>query len=250
MKLKNKVAIVTGSSRGIGKACALELAKQGAKIVINYAHSAKKAEQVVKKIQKLKSQAIAIQCDVTNLDDIKNLVKTTIKKFKRIDILINNAGVFIPLPISKTKEQDWDLTHKINLKGYYFMIKEVLEYMKKKKQGKIINISSIAGIIGIENSTAYCSSKGGVIALTKSLAVELAKFNINVNAICPGLIETDMTKGILTNKKTKTELVAKIPLKKVGKPEYIGKAAVFLASKDAEYITGHSLIVDGGWVIN
>lgn len=250
MKLKNKVAIVTGSSKGIGKACALELAKEGANIIVNYAHSEKEAIKVVKQIKKLNRKAIAVKCDVLKLEEIKNLVQIAIKKFKKIDILVNNAGVYYPSPILDSNEKDWDLTQKINLKGYYFMIKEVVKHMKKRGKGKIINISSIAGIVGVNNSSIYCASKGGVIAMTKALALELANDNIHVNAICPGLIKTDMTKGILKDSKMKKIFMSNIPLGKEGKPENIGKPAVFLASDDSEYITGHSLVIDGGWTIH
>jgi len=247
MKLKNKIAIVTGASRGLGKACALELAKEGANVVIDYVSSGPKAEAVVKQIKKLGRKSIAIQADVSKTEDATKLIKETIKKFGRIDILVNNAGIYKAAPADKTGDDLWNATININLKGEFNCTREAIKYMKKAKSGKIVNISSIAGLVGFSDSAAYCASKGGVAAMTKELALELAPFNINVNAICPGVMKTDMTKDMLNDKKTLQMFKANIPLQGPGEPADIGKAAAFLASQDAKYITGHLLVVDGGW---
>lgn len=247
MKLKNKVAIVTGASRGIGKACALELAKEGAHVVINYVSSAKKADTVVKQIKKLGRKAIDVRCDVSKDEEVKNLIATAVKKFGRVDILINNAGIYMAGPIEKTSEDIWNAVINTNLKGAFLCSREAVKQMKKQKRGAIINISSIAGIVGFRDSSAYCASKGGIANLTRELAIELAPHNIRANAICPGVIATDMTKGMLSNPKTMKSLISNILMKRPGKAEEIGKAALFLASEDSSYMTGQLLVVDGGW---
>jgi len=247
MKLKNKIAIVTGAGRGIGKSIVLELAKEGANVVVSDI-DLKECQNVYNEIKNIGSDAIAIKCDVSKKSDVDSMVKKTIQKFKRIDILVNNAGVFLTKPFIRMTEKDWDFVLDINLKGVFFCTNVVAKQMLKQKSGKIILISSVAGKVGIMNASAYCASKAGIISLTKELAVELSLYNINVNAIAPGVIATRMTKDMLKDEKTKEVLLKKTPLGRVGKPEEISKAVVFLASGDSDFVTGHTLVVDGGWL--
>ncbi len=248
MKLKNKVAIITGSQRGIGLGIAEEMAKEGANVVISDLDQ-NNCEQVCQTLQKKYNiKTLAVKCDVSKKKDVDNLIEQTIKKFKRIDILVNNAGIVRFGPLLQKTEQDWDATLDINLKSVFLCTQAAAKYMIKQNSGKIISIASIAGIVGFENISDYCASKGGIINLTKELALELAKYNINVNAIAPGVIETKMTEGMLKDANSRKNLLAQTPLGRVGQPQDIGKAAVFLASEDANFITGHTLVVDGGWL--
>lgn len=247
MKLKNKIAIVTGSRRGIGRSITLELAKEGAKVVVSDI-DLKECQNVCDEIKKTGSDAIAVKCDVSKKRDVDAMVKKTIQKFKRIDILVNNAGVFLMKPFVQMTEKDWDFVLDINLKGVFLCANAVAKQMVKQKGGKIISIASIAGEVGFMNSSAYCASKAGIINLTRELAMELSPHNINVNVVAPGVIATKMTEDMLKDKKTKEVLLANTPLGRVGNPEEIGKAAIFLASNDSNFITGHTLVVDGGWL--
>jgi len=241
--LKEKVAVVTGAARGIGQSIAIELARQGANVVVS---DIIPGNVTVNKIKALKRKAIYVKTDVSNKKQIENLIQQTIKKFKKIDILVNNAGIFITGATSKVSEEDWNKTIDINLKGYFLCSQAALKYMKKGSC--IINISSVAGIGGYAQAAAYCASKGGIRLLTKSLAAEYSPLGIRVNSIHPGVIETAMTKGILANKKAKQGMLAKLPLKRIGKPIDIAGPVVFLASDASSYITGEEIIVDGGWV--
>ena len=248
MKLKNKIAIITGARRGIGFGIAEEMAKEGATIIISDIDE-KECQKACKKIeQKYKTKTLAIKCDVSNKNEVDNLINQTIKKFKRVDIMVNNAGIAIQKPFIHTTEEDYDLTLNINLKGVFLCSQAAAKQMIKQKSGKIISTASIAGLVGFGNISAYSASKGGIIALTKELALDLGKYNINVNAIAPGIIKTKMTEAMLKDKKTKEGLLAQTPLGKIGSPNDIGKAAVFLASDDANFITGQTLVVDGGWI--
>ncbi|MBU1974213.1 MAG: 3-oxoacyl-ACP reductase FabG [Nanoarchaeota archaeon] len=244
MKLKNKVAIVTGGERGIGFGIAQELAKEGANVVI----CSPNLKGCQKACHKLKTKTLAIQCDVSKKDEVDNLVKETLKKFKKIDILVNNAGVVRFGPILKKTEADWDFTLDINLKGVFLCIKAVAEHMIKRKKGKIISLASIAGFVGFDNIADYCASKGGIIAMTKELALELSPLGINVNAIAPGIIRTPMTAGMLKDPKQRKALLAQTPIGRVGEPKDIARAVVYLASSDSDFVTGHTLVVDGGWL--
>ncbi len=247
MKLENKVAIVTGSRRGIGKAIALELAKNGANVVVSDINL-EEQKQVVKEIKELGQKALAIKADVTSNKEVENMVQKTIDTFGKIDILVNNAGVFVQKPFQEMTEKDWDKVLDVNLKGNFLCTKAVSKHMIKQESGKIISIASIAGEVGFRGSSAYCASKAGIVNLTKELALELAPKNINVNAIAPGVIKTKMTESMLADKKQRKALMNNIPFNRVGEPEDIGKAALFLASSDSDYITGHTLVVDGGWL--
>ena len=242
--LIGQTAIVTGSARGIGQSIAVELARQGADVVVA---DIIQGNATVNKIKALKRKSFFVKVDVSKKEEIENVVMETIKKFKKIDILVNNAGIFQLNPSETLKEEDWERTININLKGYFLFAQCVGRHMLKRKKGSIINISSVAGIRGYSQAVAYCSSKGGINLLTKSLAADWSPHGIRINNICPGVIETAMTKDILANKKTKQGMLMKIPLKRTGKPIDIAGGAVFLASDASSYITGQELVIDGGW---
>ena len=247
MDLKNKIVIVTGSRRGIGKVIALRLAKAGANVVVSDINI-DDCNKVVEEIKTIGGNALAVKADISNPEEVKNVVKSTVKRFGKVDILVNNAGVYMQKPFTDVAEQDFDKILDINLKGVFLCSKAVVPEMIKQGKGKIINITSIAGQVGFANSSAYCASKGAIINLTRELALELAQYKINVNAIGPGVIETAMTKDLLKDEATKETLLANIPLNRIGKPEDIANAALFLASDNADYITGITLFVDGGWL--
>jgi len=244
MILKNKIALITGSSRGIGNATALLFAKEGAKVVINYLSSEKEAISVVEEIKKIGSEAIAIKCDVSQEDQVKEMVQKTISKFGKLDILVNNAGVVFDVPFFKKSVEQWKRTLDVNLLGTFLCSKYVSIHMLKNNYGKIVNVSSINGLTFFSpDSMDYDASKAGIIVLTKNLAKELAP-NIQVNSVAPGWVYTDMNKDLpmdfIENEKNN------IPLKRFAKPEEIAKSILFLVSDDTSYITGTVLKVDGG----
>lgn len=248
-EVKNKKALVTGASRGIGKGIALALATQGADVAVNYRSKADEAEAVVKQIKKMGRDSFAVQADVANSSAVKRMFEEVKEKWGRLDILVNNAGIVAFSNFEAITEEEWDKILAVNLKGQFLCSKEAVYLMKPGS--RIINIASIAsgGVgVGFRNTAHYTASKGGIVALTENMAIDLAGKGINVNAIAPGVIETDMTRGILADEKTKGGLMARIPKGRVGKPEDIGTAAVFLASDEADYITGTVLYVDGGWL--
>ncbi len=245
--LLGRVAIVTGARRGIGKAIALKLATGGAKVVVTDL-SKEDCQKVVDEIQQLGSEGLALALDVTNEENIKGVIAATKEKFGKIDILVNNAGIFIQEELDQMDSQKIEKELAVNLKGAILCTKYIIPEMKNQNYGKIVNIASIAGFVGFEISSVYCATKGGLIAMTKELAIELGKYKINVNAVAPGVIATDMTKNILGNEESQKALLSKIPYGRVGKPEDIANAVAFLASDEAEYITGHTLVVDGGWI--
>ncbi|HOG15664.1 MAG TPA: 3-oxoacyl-ACP reductase family protein, partial [Candidatus Absconditabacterales bacterium] len=240
MKFKNKVAIVTGSSRGIGKATALELAKNGASVVIS-STKLENCTKIVKEIEDFGGKAIAVKCDVSNSKDVKNLVDTTIKNFGKIDILVNNAGIGPTKAFEELTEEERDFVININLKGVFLCTNNVIKYMLKQKSGKIISISSILGKRGFAHASSYCTTKAAVINLTRSLAIEYASRNININAVAPGFIRTDMTKESLENDEVSKMLLNHTPAGRFGEAEEIAKAVAFLASDDASYIHGETL---------
>lgn len=243
-KLDGKTAVVTGASRGIGRAIAIELAKEGANVVVNYSGSKEKAEQVVEEIKKLGTKAISVQANVSDAESVQNLMKEAIEQFGSIDILVNNAGITRDNLIMRMKEEEWDDVINTNLKGVFLATKAVTRQMMKQRSGRIINISSVVGVLGNAGQANYVAAKAGVIGLTKTTARELASRNILVNAVAPGYIATEMTEALPEDvKKTITD---QIPLSKIGNPEHIAKAVVFLASDDASYITGQTIHVDGG----
>jgi len=247
MDLKNKVAIITGSRRRIGKAIALALAKAGANVVVSDINL-DDCNKVVEEIKAINGNALAVKADVSNPEDVSHMINLTTEKFGKVDILVNNAGIYMQKSLTDFTEQEFDRVLDINLKGVFLCSKAAVPEMIKQGKGKIINIASIAGQVGFANSSAYCASKGGIINMTRELALELGQYKINVNAIGPGVIETPMTKDLLEDKATKETLLANIPLNRIGKPEDIANAALFLASDNSDYITGITLFVDGGWL--
>lgn len=248
MGLSEKVALITGSARGIGKAIALELANHGAKIVINDILPKNEIDKTLEEIRKSDDQAIGIRADITIFKEVESMVKEIISKFGKIDILVNNAGIIRDSLLIRMKEEDWDAVININLKGTFNCSKTVAKYMMRQKSGgKIVNISSVIGLVGNIGQANYAASKAGIIGLTKSIAKELALRNINVNAIAPGFIETDMTKRL--SEKVRKDLQQQIPLKRLGTVKDIAKVVYFLVSDNANYITGQVINVDGGMVM-
>lgn len=246
-KLEGKVAVVTGASRGIGRAIALKLAEEGAKVVVNYSGSQAKAEEVVAKIQESGGEAIAVQASVSQTEEVTTLMDTAVKTFGSLDILVNNAGITRDNLLMRMKEDEWDDVLDTNLKGVFLCTKAVTRQMMKQRAGRIINISSIVGVAGNAGQANYVAAKAGVIGLTKTTAKELASRNILVNAIAPGFIETEMTDQLPED--IKQGMLTQIPLAKLGQPEDIAKAVAYLASDDANYMTGQTLHIDGGMVM-
>ena len=245
--LAGKVALVTGASRGIGKAIACKLAREGAKVIINYNGSKEKAEAVKSEIEAAGGQAEVYQCDVSDYTACETFIQTVIKEEGSLDILVNNAGITKDGLLMKMSEEDFDKVLDTNLKGAFNTIRFASRQMLRQKGGRIINMSSVVGVSGNAGQANYAASKAGVIGLTKAAARELASRGITVNAIAPGFIETDMT-DVLSDK-VKEASEAQIPLGHFGKPEDVAAAAAFLASEEARYITGQVLRVDGGMVM-
>ena len=245
--LEGKVAVITGSERGIGKGIVMAFAKAGANVVVT-CPSKEKCDPACKELEKLGVKKLAIGCDVSREKDVENLVRQTVKKFGKLDIFVNNAGVLIQKPVHEVSEKEWDWLMDINLRGVFYGTKHAAAQLKRQgKGGSIINIASIAALIGYPMLTTYSASKGGIVAMTRAAAMELAPYKIRVNAICPGLIETEMTEGMLKDKKAREGMMARIPLKIVGQVEDIGAGALYLASDEARHVTGISLVIDGGW---
>lgn len=245
--LTGKNALVTGAGRGIGKAIALELAAKGAFVIVNYNGSKEAAEQTVAEIKAAGGDAIAYQCSVSDYEACGAMITALIKDYAHIDILVNNAGITRDGLLMKMSEEDFDAVINTNLKGCFNTIRHMSRYFLKQRAGKIINISSVSGILGNAGQANYSASKAGVIGLTKAVARELASRGINVNAVAPGFVETDMTDALSDS--VKENLKSQIPLGKIGHPQDIAKAVAFLASPDANYITGQVLSVDGGMAI-
>ncbi len=247
MKLKDKIALVTGSSRGIGRAVALAYAKEGAKVVVNYTSNEKAAKEVVQAIEKMASQAIAVKADVAKKAETERLVQAGIDQFGRIDILVNNAGFGRPAMMLKMEEEQWDQVIDIHLKGAFLCSQAAGRHMKEQKSGKIINVSSVAGLVGTVGQINYSAAKGGVLSMTKSMARELARYNVCVNVISLGIVATDMSEKIRTDEKLSEIYMNRILLKRFAEPEDISPAFVFFASDESNYITGQLLCVDGGY---
>lgn len=251
LRLSSKVAIVTGAASGIGLAIAQLFAKEGAKVVFSDINDIGESVSNIDtpSMDLYNHNSIFVKCDVSDKESVKELVEKTLKTFDKIDILINNAGILCQKPLSETTDTEWDKVIDVNLKGQFLLIREVLPVFEKQGNGKIVNIASIAGIIGYENLSAYSASKGGIIAMTRSLALELAPKKINVNCICPGAIRTGMTKAIEEDKKLLDQTLMTIPSGRMGDPIDIANAALYLATDESNYVTGSSIVVDGGWSI-
>ena len=247
MRLQNKIAIITGAGSGIGQGIALAFVKEGAKVVVAD-WSEEGGKEAVEQVRKINGEAVFVKTDVSKTVDIDKMVKTCLDKFGRVDILVNNAGIYRAYNFHEMSEEDWDKTINVNLKSVFLGSKRVIPEMLKQGQGKIINTASIAGLVGFAQSGAYCASKGGIIALTKEMALDYAPKKINVNCICPGIIKTAMTKDMITDPATKQFLESSTPYPRLGEPADIAMAAVYLASNESDFVNGHVLVVDGGWI--
>ena len=245
--LENKVAVVTGGSRGIGKAIALKLASQGANVVVNYTSNSAAADEVVKEIEALGAKGIAVKANVSVASDIENLIKETESQLGKIDILVNNAGITRDGLLIRMKEEDYDQVIDVNLKGVFLVTKLIGKKMLKQRAGAIVNITSVVGLMGNAGQANYAASKAGVIGFTKSVAREFAARGIRVNAVAPGFIESDMTAKL--DEKVVENYMTAIPLSKLGKAEDVANTVSFLVSDQSAYITGQTLQVDGGMYI-
>lgn len=250
LELKNQVAIITGARRGMGKSHALTLARAGAKVVVSDI-SKEECQIVVEEIKKNGGEAIAVKCDVTKKKDVEEMVQTAIDKWGKVDILVNNAGIAEFASFLEMTEEQWDKTLDINLKGYFLCSQAAAKEMVKQKSGVIVNIASVAmgqQGIGFSNIAHYCASKGGIVGMTEALALELAPFNIRVNAVAPGMIETPMMDTVKSDPKTLEGLLVRVPMRRVGKPEEVSNLVLFLASAESSYMTGSTVVIDGGWL--
>lgn len=247
MKLKDKIAVVTGSSRGVGRAVALGLAKEGAKLVVNYTSNEKAAKEVVASIQSMGSEAVSVKADVAQKSDVDKLIGSAIETFGGLDILVNNAGFTRPALMIKMTEEQWDEVVDIHLKGAFLCSQAAANHMKEQNSGKIINVTSVAGLVGTVGQINYSAAKGGIISMTKSIARELARYNVCANVISLGIVATDMTEKIRTDEKLRQIYMNRILLKRFAEAEDIAPAFAFLASDESNYITGQLLCVDGGY---
>jgi 3-oxoacyl-[acyl-carrier protein] reductase len=248
-ELSNKVAVITGGSRGIGEAVAVALAREGASVVFTFRNRKRDAERALEKLHTYTSEAYAVKADVSKTPDVKKVIDLVVRKFKRIDILVNNAGIWTYGEIGKMTEKLWDETIDINLKGMFLFTNAAAPLMKKQKAGKIINIASTAGQRGEAFHSHYAASKGGMIAFTKSVAVELAPFGINVNCVSPGWVDTEMSASELSNKKKRKEAEEIIPRGKVATAHDIVGAVLFLCSESSAHMIGASINLNGGSVL-
>jgi 3-oxoacyl-[acyl-carrier protein] reductase len=244
VRLEGKVALVTGASRGIGREIALEFAREGADVAVNYAGSEEKAREVAEEIKAMGRKALLVQCDVSDSQAVQDMIKSVVDYFGGLDILVNNAGITRDNLILRMKEEEWDAVINTNLKGVFLCTKAAARAMMKKRSGRIINISSIVGITGNPGQANYVAAKSGVIGLTKTTAKEFASRGITVNAIAPGFISTDMTEDL--PEEVKEAMIKQVPLARIGEPKEIARVALFLASPDSSYMTGQILRVDGG----
>ena len=248
MRLQNKIAIITGAGSGMGRSIALAFVKEGAKVVVAD-WSEKGGKETVEQIRKIKGESVFVKTDVSKAADIDRMAKTCLDKFGRIDILVNNAGIFPKLSmLHETTEEDFDTLLTINLKGVFLGSKRVIPEMLKQGQGKIINTASVGGLVGFEFSGPYGASKGGIIALTRTMALEYAKQKININCIAPGTARTPMMKDILAIPAIEELLESSSPYPRLAEPEDVAHAAVYLASGESDFVTGHALVVDVGWI--
>lgn len=250
MDLTGKVAIVTGAKRGMGRTHALALSKAGAKVLLADI-SKEDCEKVAEEIEKAGGESLAVKCDVTNKKEVEEMVRTAVEKWGKLDILVNNAGIAQFFPFLEITEEDWSRTIDINLKGYFLCAQAAAREMAKQKAGAIVNVASVAmGQVGVgfPNLAHYCASKGGIVAMTEAMALELAPYNIRVNAVSPGAIETPMVDPLKQDSRTTEATLSRVPMKRFGKPEEVSNLVLFLASDDASYMTGSTVVVDGGWL--
>jgi len=248
MRLQNKIAIITGAGSGIGRGIALGFVKEGAMVAIAD-WSDKGGKETVEQITKAGGKAFFVRTDVSKTADVDKMVETCLNEFGRVDILVNNAGIYRAYNLHEMSDENWNETINVNLRSVFLGSRRVIPEMLKQGKGKIVNISSIAGLVGFAQSAAYCASKGGIIALTKEMALEYAPKKINVNCICPGVINTAMTKDMISDPVTKQFLESSTPYPRLGEPEDIAFAAVYLASDESDFVNGHALTVDGGWLV-
>jgi len=247
MKLAGKIAVVTGSSRGVGRAVAMGFATAGADVVINYTSNEKAANEVIDRVTALGRKAIAVKADIASKEQVDLLFDETLKAFGKVDILVNNAGFTRPALLVKMTEEQWDQVVDIHMKGAFLCAQAAANHMKEQQSGKIINVTSVAGLVGTVGQINYSAAKGGIISMTKSIARELARYNICANVISLGIVATDMTEKIRTDEKLRDIYMNRILLKRFAEPEDISPAFVFLASDESNYITGQLLCVDGGY---
>jgi 3-oxoacyl-[acyl-carrier protein] reductase len=247
MKLKGKAAVVTGGGRGVGSSISVAFAKEGANVIVNYASNPKTASQVVERINGLGQKAVAVQADVATKQGAETVIQAAVKEFGKIDILVNNAGFTRPAMLHKMTEEEWDAVVDIHMKAPWLCIKAASPYMMEQKKGSIINVTSVAGLVGTVGQINYSAAKGGVVAMTKSAARELARYGITVNCISLGIVATDMTEKIRTDQKLTEIYMGRILLKRFAEADDIAPPFVFLASDDAQYVTGQLLCVDGGY---
>lgn len=251
MKLRNKVALITGSSQGIGRAIAERFASEGADVVINYSGNAERAQEALRAVEAQGRCGVVVQANVGRTEDIKKLFATALETFGRLDILVNNAGVETHAPFWEITESDYDKVLNVNLKGTFFATQEFVNHLRHtNRRGKIVNVSSVHEELPFPNFTAYCASKGGVKMLTRNLSVELGPLGININNIAPGAIETPINTKLLNDPAKLNALLGQIPVKRLGQPTDVANVAVFLASDDADYVTGATYYVDGGLTWN
>ena len=244
-ELEGKVAVVTGAGRGLGRAIAEELAGSGAKVVVNYSRSKEPAEEVVEGISGGdEDRAVAIQADVSDAEQASRLIEETVEHFGRIDVLVNNAGINVDKTLKKMTPEDWDTVVQVDLNSCYYTVNAAMPHFVEQESGKIVNISSFVGQSGNFGQTNYAAAKAGIIGFTKSAALELARYNVTVNAVCPGFVETDMLAGVPEDV-VKERILPRIPLRRVGSPQEVAKAVRFLV-EDGDYITGETLNINGG----
>ncbi len=247
MKLEGKNAVVTGGGRGVGRAISLAFAREGANVVVNYAGNEKAAKEVVGMIEAMGRKAVAVQGDVSKWEDAQKIVDACVQNFGSVHIVINNAGISKPAMLHKLSDELWDEVVDIQMKGPWHCIKAASKYFMEQKYGRIVNVTSVAGIVGTTGQIHYAAAKGGVVTLTKSAARELARYNVTANVISLGIVTTEMTSTLQSDEKMKEIYMRRILLNKYAEPEDVAPAFVFLASDDARYITGQLLCVDGGY---
>lgn len=245
--LADKIAVVTGASRGLGRAVAVGMAQAGAHVV-GVSRSGAELEAAMEEVRALGRRALVVPADITQVSEIDRVVERTLAEFGRVDVLVNNAGINIPQYALEVTEEAWDAVMDVNLKATFFCAQRFGRIMVDQGRGKIVNVASQMALVGYYQRSAYCASKGGVAQLTKVLAVEWARYGVNVNAVAPTFIETDMTGPMFVDKAFHEDVIRRIPMGKLGQPKDVVGAAIYLSSSASDFVTGHTLLVDGGWV--